>query len=156
MQIRQTKLRRNGQRRLVVDKVFITYKDKTVTFELQKGTTKRGKKSKTPQSKILIGTTKPTIWKRKTIIDKTLGALVLKSLNGKTIQLTVSSLGFTMKVKRGNIFFRVIVLLNNEKSTHSGLCNWVPSNLNEMMFSQYQTYASSSPIATKDLGTKVS
>ncbi|WAR26299.1 hypothetical protein MAR_012003 [Mya arenaria] len=153
IRIRQNKLKKKKKTLLAIDKIFITYKDKIVNFELEQGTSKRGKKSKKPQSKISVGEKSLGVWKKKTKVDESLGDIVMKTINAKTISVEVDMLGFKLEVTRGSIFFKLKLIIDNKLRDHSGLCKWVPSSITDIPYGEYESYSLPEPLSDAQSGT---
>lgn len=135
LQIRQNKIKKGKKKLVVVDKVFVTYKNDYVTFEV---VSKKRTKSKKPKVKIMVDGKK---WKKTSKIDKTLGDMWIKTINSKTIEVAVQKAGFTLSVKRGSIFFKATIKVENDQTPHVGLCKNVPKKTNGVPTSEYKMYS---------------
>jgi len=140
---------------LAIDKVFITYKDKSINFELEKGTAKRKRKSNKPQSKIYVGSRSLGKWNAMTKVDESLGDLIMKTINSKTIGVEVNKIGFTMEITRGAVFFKTKIVIDNKNRQHSGLCKWVPSDVKDIPYGEYETFSIEQPFDNAQPGTQV-
>lgn len=85
-------------------------------------------------------------WKKKTLIDKTLGDIWIKTKTAKTISVVVQKAGFEMIVTRGSIFFKLMLTVDNNRVAHLGLCKSVPSDLKAVQKSDYAVYSSTTPL----------
>lgn len=133
-------MKKGKKKKLVVDKIFMTYKNDYVNFEVVQ---KQRTNSKKPKTKILIDGKK---WTKASIIDKTLGDIWIKTKNSKTIDVIVQKLGFTMRVKRGSIFFKITIIVDNDNWIHVGLCKKIPSNVKDVLLSEYKMYSATQPL----------
>ena len=154
-QIRQNKLKSRGRKVLVTDKLFFTYKNITINFEVEIGSRNVKTQSKKYKSKIYVGSAFLTEWKKKTKVDTSLGDVVMTTVNAKKVMVSVASMGFTMIVKRGVNFFQVIIMLDNANRNYVGLCGWVPTDVTKVLTSDYVTFDSSTPLMNTETGTKV-
>jgi len=118
----------------------MTYKNDYINFEI---TQKERTDSKKPKTKILVDGKK---WQKKTKIDKSLGDISIKTTNGKTIEITVEKLGFTMTVTRGSIFFKITIKVDNDNTPHVGLCQTVPKKDKDILLSEYKMYSQTVPL----------
>ncbi|XP_060596109.1 uncharacterized protein LOC132750181 [Ruditapes philippinarum] len=129
------KLKRKGKRisRLVIDRVFITYRSNTINFELiKKKKTKNGKR----RYKAFIDGVK---WNGKTE-GQLVGKMLMTRKNARKMIIKISEIGFRMVIRRGNIFFRVNIRLSSRSWISKGLCHYVPDNSSGLMKGDYTAY----------------
>lgn len=137
---RQTKGKKQKKKHSVLDKIFITYKSSHCNFEVVQNEKKSNGKRK---SKSYVD---GILWKKKTKIEITLDGMMVNSKNKKVISVTIPEIGFTMDVKRGNMFFQASIKLLSSQWQPTGLCDSVPSKKSDLILGEYEVFSTAEPI----------
>lgn len=85
-------------------------------------------------------------WKKDTRVDKTIGEMWLTNKDTSTITVTIRPLHLFIEVTRGSAFFGVKVKLMSSLWATSGLCNWVPTDVADLVTKDYELFTSITPI----------
>lgn len=95
------------------------------------------------------------IWTKETQVDKTLGEMWIQNKNSKVIAINISEIGFAMDVTRGSVYFQLDIKLLSSQWNTTGLCNYVPTSVDNLIKNDNTVYDSAVPILGQT-GTYVS